>query len=257
MKKIIQISVFVLFAIALIGLMGFIYLERSNQTLHEINIKICRDTDKGFINENEIYAVIESIDSIYTKKIKLIKTNELEQKIRQNPYVEEVDIFVNISNDLIINVKEKRVVLRIFNQNSIGYYVDENAGILPLSSNYTPRVLIANGYLNSPFVKPFKNINDSVYRSSHLKDLFALTNLINQNQFLKAQISQIYINSKDEFDMIPQLGNQLIQFGKMDDAVDKLNKLEVFYKKALVKAGWEKYETINLQYQGQVVCTQR
>lgn len=257
MKKIIQISVFTLFAIALMTLMGFIYLERNNQTLHEVNIKICRVTDKGFISEKEIHTVIESIDSIYTKKIKLINTNEIEKKIRQNPYVEEVDVFVNINNDLMINVKEKRVVLRVFNQNNEGYYVDENAGILPLSSKYTPRVLIANGYLNSPYVKPFKNINDSIYHSSHLKDLFILTKLINQNLFLKAQISQIYINSKDEFDMIPQLGNQLIQFGTIDDAENKLHKLEVFYKKALVKAGWEKYETINLQFKGQVVCSRK
>lgn len=257
MKKIIQISVFVLFAIALVGLMGFIYIERSNQTLHVVNIKICRDLDKGFISETELHDIVNSFDSIHTTQIKHINTDKLEEIILQNPYVEEVDIFVSISNDLMVSVKEKRVVLRIFNQNSEGYYIDENAGILPLSSNYTPRVLIVNGYLNTSHVKPFNNINDSIYSSTHLKDLLKLTKLINQNPFLKAQISQIYINSKGEYDMIPQLGDQLIQFGKMDNAEKKLNKLEVFYKQALVKAGWEKYKTINLKYKNQVVCTQR
>lgn len=257
MKKIIHISVFVLFAIALMALMGFIYIERSNQILHEINIKICRDTSQGFISENELHTLIHSMDSIHTAKIKNINTNKLEQKILQNPYVEDVDVFVNINNDLMVNVSEKRVVLRVFNQDSDGYYIDENADILPLSLNYTPRVLIANGYLNTPYVRPFQNINDSVYDSSKLKDLLKITKLINQNQFLNAQISQIYINSKGEFDLIPQLGNQLIQFGKIDDAEQKLNNLEVFYKEALAKAGWEKYKTINLKYKKQVVCTRR
>jgi len=257
MKRIIQISVFVLFAIALAGLMGFIYIKRSNQTLQEVDIKICRITDKGFIDENELLGVVNSFDSIYTKPIKHIHTNKIEEIIKQNPYVEEVDVFVNISNDLMINVKEKRVVLRIFNQNNEGYYIDENAGILPLSPNYTPRVLIANGYLEAPYIKPFNNLYDTVYNSSCLIELFKLTKLINQNPFLQAQISQVYVNSKGEFDLIPQLGDQLIQFGQMVNAEKKLNKLEVFYKQALVRAGWEKYKTINLKYKDQVVCTQR
>jgi len=81
--------------------------------------------------------------------------------------------------------------------------------------------------------------------------------LINQNKFLKAQISEIYLNSKGEFDLIPQLGNHLIRFGTMEDASTKLNNLDIFYRKALIGEGWDKYETINLKYKNQVVCKRK
>jgi len=263
MKTIIQIIVFVLFTIALSGLMGFIYLERGNQILNDINIRICRESDKGFLNENELYETIESTDSIRTKKVKQINTNKLEEIISMNPYVENVDAFVNIDNHLMINISEKSVILRIFNQNNKGYYIDENAGILPLSNQYSPRVLIANGYIDIQYAKGFTSIYDSVYNSPAKADsallsaLFLLTKIINQNNFLQAQISQIYVNSKGEFDLIPQLGDQLIQLGCIENAEKKLNKLEIFYKKALVKEGWKKYKTINLKYKNQVVCTKK
>ena len=241
MKRIIQIIAFILFAIALAGLMGFIYLERENQTLEGIQVKICRDTEKGFLDEQKLYKIIEARDSIHIQKIKQVNTNNLETVIKENPYVENVDAFVNIDNQLMVNVREKSVVLRIFNQNEAGYYIDENAEILPLSKQFSPRVLVANGYINVPYVKGFGSIYDSVYSTSQsiLKDLFTLTAIIRQDKFLQAQISQIYINSKGEYDLIPQLGNQLIHLGSIENAAEKLNKLEVFYKKALAKEGWE------------------
>ena len=257
MKRVIQIVAFILFAIALIGLMGFIYLERENQMLNEITVRVCRDGDKGFLIEKDLYALIEKTDSIRTKTFKQIDVNTLEQIISKNPYVEKTDVFVNINNNLIVNVKEKIAVLRIFNQHAAGYYIDKNANLLPLSNQYTPRVLIANGYIDIPQIKEYKNIYDSVYSKSVLIELFILTNLINQNNFLQALICQIYVNSKGEFDLIPQLGKQIIQLGSIDNAEEKLNKLEIFYKKSMMKAGWEKYETINLKYKDQVVCTKK
>jgi cell division protein FtsQ len=263
MKRALQIVAFVLFAIALAGLMGFIYIERENQILADINVRICRETDRGFLNKTELLETAEAIDSIGTTKIKRIDTNKLEEIISSNPYVENVDVFVNIDNQLMINVREKSVVLRIFNQNNKGYYIDKNAGILPLSNQFSSRVLVANGYIDVPYLKGFNSIFDSVYNTTSASDsallvaLFTLTKIISQSNFLQAQISQIYVNSKGEFDLIPQLGNQLIHFGSMEDAEEKLDKLELFYKKALVKEGWEKYKTINLKYKNQVVCTKK
>ncbi len=262
MKRIIQIVAFILFAIALIGLMGFIYLERENQILNEISVRVCRDGDKGFLVKKELYEIIERTDSVRAKTIKQIDVNTLEKIIGKNPYIENVDIFVNINNNLIVNVKEKNAILRIFNQTGEGYYIDENAEILPLSNKFSPRVLIANGYINTSYVKGFGNIYDSVYyspitKNSIIIDLFELTKIIRQNNFLQALISQIYVNSKGEFDLIPQLGKQIIHLGSIENIEKKLNKLEIFYKKSMMKAGWEKYETINLKYKDQVVCTKK
>ncbi len=262
MKRIIQITAFILFALALSGLMGFIYLEREMQELDDINVRVCRDSEKGFINKDEIYTLIESTDSIRNRKFKEINTRKLEQIISENPYVQNTDVFVNINNRLIVNVKEKSVVLRVFNQNSNGYYIDENAGILPLSNQFTPRILIANGYINTPHIKNHDNIYDSIYTSptankTVLSDLFTLTNIICNDKFLQAQISQIYVNSKGEYDLIPQIGNQIIHLGSIDNAENKLAKLEIFYKEAMMKSGWEKYKIINLKFKNQVVCTKK
>jgi len=257
MKRIIQISLFVLFALAISGLMGFIYIEQGNQTLKNVVININHHGEKGFLSEQAIREMINNFDSIPHLKVKAVKTRTIESEISNNPFVEMVDAFINIDKNLIINVEEKQAFLRIYNKNHTGFYIDYDGNILPLSNDFTPRVLIANGYIDVTPIKEMSNIYDSIYTKTKLVDLLELTKLISENKFLTAQISEIYVNSRGELDLIPQLGNHLIRFGTLEDAKIKLNNLDIFYKKALIGEGWNKYETINLKYKNQVVCKRK
>lgn len=72
-----------------------------------------------------------------------------------------------------------------------------------------------------------------------------------------AMIEQIDITPQRVFEMIPKIGNQLIVFGNAADVDDKLSKLKLFYKEVMVKAGWNNYSVINVQYKNQVVARRR
>jgi len=49
----------------------------------------------------------------------------------------------------------------------------------------------------------------------------------------------------------------LIVFGVGTDVDAKLGKLKIFYKEIMVKAGWDNYSVINLQYKNQVVAKRK
>lgn len=257
MKKVIQISLFVLFAVATAGLMGFIYVERGKQPVSDVVIRISRSTPHGFLDTAIVRKAAELPDSIYHIRVRDIPVRKIEKSVRKNPFVENADAYVNIDNQLIINVKEKKPVLRVFNRSHKGFYIDNEGNIFPLSNHYTSRVVVANGYFDVPYQNGHSSIFDTVYHDTPLVDLFTLTQLIRKNTFLNAQISQLYVNSRGEYDLVPELGNHLIRFGTMEDASGKLQKLELFYKKALIKEGWDKYEIINLKYKNQVVCEKK
>ena len=72
-----------------------------------------------------------------------------------------------------------------------------------------------------------------------------------------AMIYQIDITPQRLFEMIPKIGNQLIVFGDATDVDAKLQKLKLFYKEVVVKAGWNKYSVINVQYKNQVVARRK
>jgi cell division protein FtsQ len=57
--------------------------------------------------------------------------------------------------------------------------------------------------------------------------------------------------------LVPRVGDQTIYMGSLEKYEKKLRRMRIFYEKALVKVGWNKYSRFNLEYDNQVVCTKR
>jgi cell division protein FtsQ len=77
---------------------------------------------------------------------------------------------------------------------------------------------------------------------------------------LQALIGQVYVQKDGQFLLVPLVGEQIIEFGKAEtDKVveEKFSKLKVFYKEAIPYEGWEKYKSISLKYDKQIVCAKR
>jgi hypothetical protein len=80
---------------------------------------------------------------------------------------------------------------------------------------------------------------------------------IQKDTFCMALIDQVDITAERNFELIPKLGNNVIVFGNATNIDAKLNKIKVFYKEVMVKAGWNYYSIINVQYKNQVVAKRK
>ncbi len=264
MKRIIYISLFTIVAIGLITLTGFIVIYNISNQVSDIEVKIYRNSESGFLNADEILKTIRDIDNLSLPPtgdneqiINNPETDKIEKLLSNNPYVDQVDSYFTVDGKLLINIKEKESIIRIYDSGNEGFYIDKNGAIFPISRKFAPRVIIANGHIKDKVSDFNSNIYDSVYNKTVIQDLFKLTKLINQNELLKAQINQIYVNSKGEYDLIPELGNHVVQFGTFSNAQTKLNNLVAYYEKYLKSNNWDIYKTINLTYKDQIVCTKK
>ena len=57
--------------------------------------------------------------------------------------------------------------------------------------------------------------------------------------------------------MIPLIGDQVIEFGNGNDYANKFRRLFLFYKEVLTQIGFEKYTSIKLSFEGQVIATRK
>ena len=80
---------------------------------------------------------------------------------------------------------------------------------------------------------------------------------IDDNPFWKKQIEQLYVNSKQEYELIPRVGAHLILLGEADEFDRQLDQLWAFYQQGLNNVGWNRYEIINLKFRNQIVCTKK
>ncbi len=69
--------------------------------------------------------------------------NELESALKSNPMIKQAEVFMSVNGELSAEIEQKRPIARV-NTNA-SYYIDDEGGFMPLSTNYTARVPLVTG----------------------------------------------------------------------------------------------------------------
>ncbi len=115
MKRIIYISLFTIIVIGLITLTGFIVIHNKSNQVSDIEVKIYRNSESGFLNHDEILTTIQNMDDLSLHQtvdsgqiINNPETDKIEKFLIKNPYVDKVDSYFTVDGKLLINIKEKK-----------------------------------------------------------------------------------------------------------------------------------------------------
>ncbi|MCC7244437.1 MAG: hypothetical protein IT269_02060 [Saprospiraceae bacterium] len=177
-----------------------------------------------------------------------LDVDRMERMLEEDPFVKDADTYIDQNNHLHVKIDQREPVLRVLDTNGGNYYLDASGKKMPPSKNFAARVIVATGNI-APYTPEFRE-----KRRSSLKDLFNITQTLLADDFFSSFIQQIHVNSAGEFILVPLIGDQQIILGSARKLEDKLKRLKIFYQEGLPYEGWRKYKTINLKYNGQVVC---
>jgi cell division protein FtsQ len=243
--------------------LSFTAEKRKNTICSHIQVHIKDSLTDQFVTETEVTDFIHGLDEkVLGQPIKSINIQELEKSLIQKPDIKNTEVYFTASGDMNIDIDQRNPILRIVNKKGQSYYVDKEGFIMPLKSNYTSHVLIANGEILEFFELAKTNwlncrnpnLNNKNY---DICEIFELAKFINNNPFWKAQVEQIYLNEEGEYELIPRVGAHIIKFGEFENYREKFRNLKVFYKKGLNNVGWNQYLVINLKYDNQIICTKK
>jgi cell division protein FtsQ len=267
MKKVWKILLIIWWCLFVAGagtLVGFVEAEQYKRPCKSVDIQIDYGAADVLITRHDVDSIIRrTAGNLKGKPLGYIDLNRIEKAIRQQPYVGRVHIYGNNAGDLFVKVRQRMPILRIINEQYENFYLDESGILLPVNPDFSARVLVATGNIGISYIRtPQYQVNmlalsDSIYYDSLLTNLYKLTMYIIHDNYLKAQIDQIYVNALGEFELIPRVGGHVIIFGEADDLDAKFKKLLAFYKYGLNKIGWNKYTIINIKFKNQVLCSKQ
>lgn len=221
-------------------LVGFTYERNKLKKVREINIE--------FEGENVLFMNYEMVNKLLIQNGKSVKNEPktvidlhlLEANILSHPMVEDASVFLTVDGLLNAKVKQRTPIARVITGNK-SYYIDRQAKIMPLSINYSARVLLVSGSISE----------------TDTKEIYALVTEILNDEFLKKQIIGIQKVAKNEYILSTRIGEQKIMLGKIEDLKLKFKNLKIFYTKTMTDQTINNYTTINLKYNNQVVCTKK
>jgi cell division protein FtsQ len=231
----------------LVVLMGFIDIKKGEVICKDVKVYI--PGNQYFIDKQEIDNILQvKSRTLIGRSIEDINIQALESRLKANPFIESAKVYTDMDGIIKVDISQRRPILRIMNRFDQDFYVDERGLKIPLSDNFTARVLAANGYIDEPFSGKVDTLQTAL-----AAEIFKTANFIRKDSLWDAQIAQIYINQDHEIELIPRVGNQRILLGNADSLEMKFNNLLAFYKKALPQVGWDTYKTINIKYVNQVI----
>ncbi len=255
-KKTIIKNVFTMLWVA-IGLGTMVLLaaainKKDAQLCSGINITIEGVDNNFFVDKKDILNAVSTIVGATPigKTISAFDLRKLEINLEKDIWIKTAQLFFDNNNRLMIKVFEREPMARVFTKSGRTFYIDSSLAMLPLSEKFSARLPVFTGF-------PSDKIVLAKVDSTLLKEILLISMAIQKDTFNTAIIDQIDITPQRRFEMIPKIGNTVIVFGDASDVDEKFNKLKLFYRQVMVKAGWDKYSVLNVEYKGQVVAKRK
>jgi cell division protein FtsQ len=161
-------------------------------------------------------------------------------------WIRDAQLFFDNNEVLQVKIDERDPLARVFTLSGNSFYIDSNCVRLPLSEKISAKLPVFTNF-------PADNNRLNKADSALLQQVKQVGMYIKHEPFWMAQITQVDITPERKFEMIPMVGNHVIEFGDGTDFDKKFARLLQFYKLVLSKTGMDRYEKVNVQYDRQVI----
>lgn len=208
------------------------------------NAKPISEVEVSFIGENNLFISKTKVDKLLIQNNDYIKCvskdildlKALENKLSSHDMIENSELYISINGILKIDIKQRNPYARVISDPS--FYIDNNGTKMPLSDNYSARVLLVHG------------LNDE----SKIDYVFKLIKTIRDDEFLNSNVTDILIN-KSEISLRVRNCNFEVMVGDLNNLETKIKNFKAFYQKAYRDKILNNYKKVNLQFNNQIVCT--
>jgi len=174
----------------------------------------------------------------------------LEKQLEKNPWIRNADIYIDQLKKLHLRVEQRKPVARLFTPAGNSFYIDDEYALLPVKLKGAVSLPVFSNYIQ---ISGRPSAADTIL----MKRIVSLSKFIKSDSLWLAQVEQININPNLTFELVTQMGDQVVQLGLRSDWEKLFLKLKILYKHINEEGNWSKYSQIDLQYKDQAVCIKR
>ena len=260
MNRILRLIISGLSVTVLLACMVLAYLAgkeiRTDLMCKGLEVTVTDSTSNSFLSGDNIRRHIEKEYGAYKGiHIDSLDLTAIENIVDSKSAVQKSQVYVTRDGMLHVTVTQRKPAVR-FQKKEGGFYADAEGYIFPLQKNHTAHVQVIDGYIPLSASSGHKGvISDS--DKEWFESILNLVNHIDGSRTWKNKFVQIHVQKNHELILVPRAGNEKILFGHPTDIQDKLDKLEKYYSAIIPEKGKDYYKTVDLRFEGQIVCSQQ
>ena len=242
MKRLIQYSILLVLAIGLATGILWARGKSHDELCTSVVVEVVNAdstsfvTPKGVINDLKSQGV-----KLVGKRMGDINASDLEEVLRQSPYLENADIVKCQDGRVLIRVSQLVPVLRVFDGTE-SYYVNRAGKRMMATPNYHCDVPVVQGHFS---------------RAYPVTRILPLVDYVEKDSLLRSLVTMYCVRDTNNIIIVPNISGHVVNIGNAQGFENKFAKLRLFYDQVMPKRGWNTYDTISVKWSHQVVATRR
>lgn len=226
--------------------------RKNSRRCTRTRIEINRGAGQLFLDQKDVLNMLSANgkEKLTGRMIISYDLRGMEDLLRKNVWVRDAQLFFDNNEVLRIRVTERQPLARIFTTAGTSFYIDSSGSRLPLSEKVSMKLPVFTNY-------PDQKLNMHGTDSTLASQTRGLAAFILANPFWLAEIQQINVTPNRTFQMVPVIGNHLVEFGDGTDCAGKFHRLFIFYRDVLSRTGFDHYASVDLRFSGQVIGTRK
>ena len=241
--------------------LGFVERTADRTPITDLQVRVVGAEGVHFIDEASVRKeVLDQGIAVMGSTIGEVDVTTIEDRLRGIPCVAKAEVYHTLVGVLHVKVEQREPIVRVFNSDGTGFYIDKEGWTMPTELAHPARVLVVTGALNEPGARDgVMDIfaNDSLQHLYRSDDIHRLAGFIRKDPFWNALIDQVVVRTDGDFELIPKVGAQRVIIGDGSALEQRFAKLKLFYAKGMPLTDWRRYDRIDLRFAEQVVCTKR
>src|SRR5476651_269624 len=134
----------------IIVLMSFIEIKKSEVICKDVKVYI--PGNQYFIDKDEVDNILEvKSNALIGHKLDDINIHALENKLKANPFIEFAKVYADMDGIIQVEISQRQPIMRVVNRFDQDFYIDQHGLKIPLSQNFTAKVLVATGNIDELF----------------------------------------------------------------------------------------------------------
>jgi len=209
-----------------------------------------------FVTEEDVRQYLsQHCGKLIGRELSSIPLNDIENYLDNRSAVFKSQLWYTSDSLLHVNVMQRKPVAR-FMKDGTGFYVDDRGFIFPLHPTYTAEVPVVSGnipvHAGGSYRGPAASAAERQWIGSILKTIAA----IGGSRIWRNSFPSITIDSNRDIVIKPEYGQEKFIFGRPDENNEKLSRIKTYYTKIMPNKPEGFYKTVNVKYNGQIVCRQ-
>ena len=233
MKSYLKILIFIFSITFITSVSIYGVLRNQNKKSYEKNI-IYIDNNV-FLNDSIVNKLLTQIQGDkYLKAKDSLDLNNIESELKNNQFIEKVEVYWKFHDFLEIKIKEREPLYILKNEK---FYVDSYGKFFPMKK------------IEKDLPKVFTKLS-----KDNLNIITKFIIRMNQDNFMKRELNKIYFEN-NEFKINLKSYDFNIIFGNSKRLNEKVEKLKVFCAFHNAQDSLKNYPVINLNYLNQVIAS--